>query len=143
MRFVKWMASAAAVAAVFAAAALMAAQTRPSAGASLEGTRWMVTVTPDEHARAKGEKPFEDTLVFESNKVTMTECAKHGFGASGFKQSKTKEGMSFQTTQESAAEGESTWKGDVSGDSIRGTMKWKKKDGAVLHYTFEGKKATG
>src|SRR5688500_5726768 len=96
--------TAAAVAAMVTVAALPAAQTRPAGGdsaASLAGTRWVVMVTPDEKAKAAGEKAFEDTLIFEGEKVTMTACEKAGFSASHYKQDKTKEGVSFQTTQES------------------------------------------
>ncbi|MGH9868117.1 MAG: hypothetical protein ACREAA_08140 [Candidatus Polarisedimenticolia bacterium] len=143
MRSGVWLVSAA-VAATVAVAALPAAQTRPmgDAAPSLAGTKWVVTVTPDEKAKAAGEKAFEDTIIFEGEMVTMTECKKAGFSGSNYKQGKTKEGVTFETTQESATEGKSTWKGEALGDSIRGTMKWKKKDGKTADFTFEGKKGS-
>ena len=37
---------------------------------------------------------------------------------------------------------ESSWRADNKGDSIKGKMICKKKDGTALNYSFEGKEAS-
>ena len=108
----------------------------------LDGTQWQVKVTPDEEAAKKGEKVFDDTLIFDAGKLTLTECVKYGFAASHYKAMRSTHGWSFISAQKSDAEGDMTCTADVVGDAIRGKMVWKKKDGTVLNYTFEGKKAS-
>lgn len=124
--------------------ATKAAQTAKTApGQSLEGSRWKVMVTPDEAAAAKGEKAFEDEMVFTGGKVTMTACVPYGFAPSDYKSDKAGEGWSFETTQASESSGTSEWKAKMTGDAVKGTLTWKKGKGEVYHYTFEGKKIPG
>lgn len=126
---------------LFAAGFARAAPVKLEATASpLEGTRWQVKVTPDEAATSAGEKVFDDTLVFDGGKVSMSECVKAGFGATPYSVSPSDRGWSFRTEQTSRKEGKSTWAADIEGDSIKGTLTRTKKKDTVLHYTFEGKK---
>ena len=106
----------------------------------LEGTRWAVIVTPDEAAISKGEKIYNDTLVFSGSKVTMTECVAYGFGPSAYTAAKSGDSWSFSTDQVSEKEGKTRWAAEMKGDSVKGTLVWTKKDGTVFNYAFGGKK---
>src|SRR5437879_5417108 len=99
-----------------------AATTAPSttAGASwLDGTRWIIKVTPDQEAREKGEKAFDDVIVFDGGKVSMTACVKVGFAASDYRTGRASTGkMGFLAKQRSETEGDSEWSGMMEGGSI-------------------------
>ena len=120
------------------APALAATQTAPAS--PLDGTAWAVKVTPDEAAMKKGEKVFDDVIVFQSGRVAMSECVKVGFKSSSYTAEKAGDGWAFNTQQMSEKEGKTAWTGDIKGDTIKGRLVWTKKDGTVFNYTFEGKK---
>lgn len=122
--------------------ALAAGETAPAAGSPLEGTKWTVKVTPDESAAKAGEEPFEDTLVFDAGKVSMTVCMKYGFTASTYTAAKTEKSWSFKTNQTSEKEGKSAWTAEIMGDEIHGKMKWTKTNGTIVNYMFAGKKSS-
>ncbi len=107
----------------------------------LEGTSWTVKVTPDALAKKKGEKSFDDTLIFANGTVTMTACVKAGFAPSGYTASRAGEVWLFKTEQTSKKEGQTVWFASLSGSAIKGTMTWTKPDGTILHYAVEGKNA--
>ena len=107
----------------------------------LEGTRWTVKVSPDKAATAKGEKEFNDTLVFAANKVSMTECTTKGYKPSSYTVRKSgADGWKFTTDQVSETDGKTVWNADIQGTTIKGTVVCTKKDGTILNYTFDGKK---
>src|SRR5262249_36941207 len=56
----------------------------PAPAGPLDGSTWSVKVTPDDAAAKKGEKEFDDVIVFRGGKVTMSECVKAGFAASSY-----------------------------------------------------------
>ena len=118
---------------------LAAPAPKPAPTSELEGTKWTVKVVPDSKAAEKGESSFEDTIIFDGNKVQMTECAKYGFQPSPYSIEKHGEKLSFSTDL-IAKLGKSVWSGDIKGNSIKGKTKWTKEDGTVLNYTFEGSK---
>lgn len=113
-----------------------------SATSALDGSTWSVKLTPDASSAEKGEKPFKDDLAFENGQVTMSACAKSGFAPSGYSASTEGSAWSFDTKQISPDQGETAWTGNISGDSITGSMVWTKKDGAIINYNYEGKKAS-
>ena len=119
------------------ASATTAASTLP-----LNGTRWGVKVVPDTQATERGEKPFTDILIFKDGKVTMSACVKYGYAASPYTLSPAGEHWAFKTEQVSEKDGKTVWIGDITGNTIKGTLAWtKKSDGVAYYYTFEGKKA--
>ena len=134
---------------LLAAGAAGAAETQPEKpgmagmpGTPLDGSTFNVNVRPDKAAAAKGEKAFDDTIVFAGGKVEMTECVKYGFAASKYTAAKKAEGRwAFTTEQSSDPSGKSVWHGVIEGSAVKGTLVWTKKDGTVLHYSFDGKKA--
>jgi len=107
----------------------------------LEGSRFDVKVVPDEAAARRGEKAFDDALVFLGGKVAMTECEKAGFDASPYSVTSSGTGWKFRTEQKSDREGKSVWTAEILEDTIRGKLTWTRKDGTVLEYTFDGKRA--
>lgn len=120
------------------AASQPGAAQEPSA---LEGTTWMVKVTPDTMAVQKGEKPFDDSLIFKDGKVTMSACVKMGFAPSSYSVIPSAAGVSFTTHQVSTDQGTTRWTGTFTGQVVTGTMTLTRKDSSSSHYIFEGKKA--
>lgn len=117
--------------------AVVAAEMTPKT-VSLDGSSWKVVVTPDPAAAQKGEKPFDDTLVFKDGKVSMTTCMKYGFEASSYTAMEAEKGVKFKTEQVSKSEGHSQWKATIEGDKLTGKMSWKKSDGTMLQYSVTG-----
>ena len=52
--------------------------------ASLEGSTWKIELVPDAQAKAQGEKPGKDTLIFKKGQLTSTGCVRYGFKASPY-----------------------------------------------------------
>ena len=119
-----------------------AASTHAAVSSPLEGTTWPVIVTPDAMAAQKGEKPFDDSLIFKDGKVTMSACVKMGFAPSAYTTIPAGSSWSFTTRQVSPGQGTTRWMATFAGEAVKGTMTWTKQDGTALHYTFDGKKAT-
>lgn len=107
---------------------------------TLDGTTWKIKVVPDAVSAEKGEKEFEDELVFAEGKVTLTACVSYGFEASVYRV-EIKDGVPrWKTEQVSDREGTARWMGKIDGDIVTGKLRWTKKDGTELKYTFAGKK---
>lgn len=124
-----------------AAGAAQAVPVKLEATASpLEGSRWQVKVSPDEAATEKGEHPFDDTIVFQGGKVSMSECVKVGFEATPYSVTKSGTGWSFRTEQFAAKLGTTVWTAEIEGSTIRGKLVSTKNDGNILVYSFDGKK---
>ncbi len=119
-----------------------ATSTPPATVSPLEGTTWPVTVTPDALTKQTGEKLFEDALSFKNGKVTMSACAKMGFAPSTYTTIPASGSWSFTTRQVSTDQGTTRWMATFTGEAVKGTMTRTKKDGNILRYIFEGKKAT-
>ncbi len=114
---------------------------KQQATSPLEGTIWSVKVTPDAIATQNGEKPFDDSLIFKDGRITMSACAKMGFAPSSYTALPAGAVQSFTTHQMSLDQGTTRWTGTFTGETVKGTMVWTKKNGAALHYSFEGKNA--
>jgi hypothetical protein len=121
--------------------ALLASANVAMAGKDLFQGKWKVTVTPDEDSRKAGEKEFADTLVFDGNKFTATECEKEGFKAVEYEIDQRAHGPAkFTATATSEKQGKAAWGGTAVVKEITGTLVWTKKDGSVMNYTFKGSK---
>ena len=108
----------------------------------LEGSRFEVKVTPNEWAAQNGEKSSDDTLEFEGGRVSMGGSVRSGFYASPYSLTISGSVWAFRTEQYSKKEGRSEWTGEIREDSIKGELTRTKKDGTVLHFTFDGKKVS-
>ncbi len=122
--------------------AVMGTLNAAAASSGLEGTTWKVRVIPDQAAAKQGEKPFNDALIFQDGKVTMSACVKSGFAASAYTASSSNKGWDFKTQQASKKAGQTVWTATITGHTIKGAMVWTKNNGTVLHYAVEGKQAT-
>jgi len=110
--------------------------------AVLDGTSWKVQVEPDAMAKEKGEKEFDETLIFADGSLSATARQQIGFAASSYAVTpdpKSKD-MTFTTEQRSEHEGTTTWTGTIHEDHVEGKMIWKKANGSILTFTFKGEK---
>ena len=108
--------------------------------AVLDGTSWQVDVKPDQMAQDKGERQFKETLTFADGKISLN-SPKVGFAASPYTVSKSGEkNLTFKAERSSAGEGSSIWTGVVHDNNIEGKLIFTMNDGAVLTYTFKGRK---
>ena len=108
--------------------------------ASIEGTTWKVQLAPDAQAKAQGEKPGKDTLIFRKGQFTSTGCVRYGFKASNYTADQGQALVTWVSDQQSKRQGQMHWEGTVNKDAIRGTMSWKRPDGKLFNYTFSGKR---
>jgi len=106
----------------------------------LDGTKWKIKATPDAEAKAAGEKSFKDSLSFQDNKVTMSECMKYGFGPSTYQASKNDGGSTWSTDQTSDKKGTMHWDGTTHDDKTDGSILSTKMDGKQHKYNFTGSK---
>lgn len=120
------------------AAAPAATQTAPAS--PLDGSAFAVKVTPDEAAMKKGEKVFDDVILFKNGMVAMSACVKKGFKPSTYTAEMTGDVWSFATEQTSQKHGKSNWTAEIKADGIKGRMVWTKPDGTVTNYGFEGRR---
>ncbi len=116
-----------------------AAESREAQLSPLDGTRWAITMTPDEAAEQAGEKPSDDILMFEEGRMVSSECMRYGFETSPYSGEQVDGQITFETEQESRKEGTMQWSGQATDKAIKGTVVWKKRKGKPLNYQFEGK----
>ena len=103
----------------------------------IEYGTWMVRITPDADAVAKGEKASEDKLVLYQGVFRSDGFALHGFASVAY----TMKDNAFTVDMESGNNGKIHWSGMINGDSIAGRMIWTTKDGTALNYTYSGTRA--
>ena len=103
--------------------------------------KWSVKIEPDEDARRAGEKPFDDTLIFDSGKFASEACKKHGFKETEYEEDTRRFGpATFKAEPASENEGKAKWIGTLTADQISGEMTWTKKNGSIVHYLYKGEK---
>ena len=105
-----------------------------------EGTKWKVTVTPEDGSA--GEKEFQTVLEFKGGKFTSSECAKVGYKPVEYKEEMSPGGLAASFTAEPVSEkdGKAKWHGNVTAGEMRGEMTLTKKDGTVVEYTIKGER---
>ena len=105
-----------------------------------EGTKWKVTVTPEDESG--GAKEFQTVIEFKGGNFTSSECAKAGFKPVEYKEEMSPGGLaaSFTAESQSEKEGKAKWHGNVTAGEMRGEMTWTKKDGTVVEYTIKGER---
>lgn len=106
--------------------------------APLNDTDWYVHVLPDDAAKRQGAEPFEETLSFDRGALASKHFKELGFGSTSYSTTESSGRVSFRSKKASLDHGKLLWTGEVSKDTMRGTLTWTKQDGAVLRYTFEG-----
>lgn len=108
------------------------------AASPLDGTQWRVELTP------KGATiPFHvDRVRFEEGNFTSAIFAPKGFSMSRYTLTEKTGGAVWTTTQKSPTEGTLSWRGELKGESMNGTLSWEQPDGKIESYTFTGRKVT-
>ena len=109
--------------------------------APLDGTTWKVDVTPDDMAKAKGEKEYKEVLTFSNGEVSMNEGRKLGFSSASYDVTQTGEKeLTFKTEMSSDNSGRSIWTCTIHDKKIEGKVILTRRGGAVMTYTFKGDK---
>ena len=106
----------------------------------MDGTRWKVTVTPDEDSANKGAKEFDDELIFAEGQFTSTVLQAHGFRPGTYRFETEDEEVEWSADKQSDTGGKVGWGGRVNGKTTSGNFHWLKKDGSSLFFKFTGKK---
>ena len=107
---------------------------------ALDGTKWKVKVVPNQAAADKGEKEFDDELIFADGKFTSTALLKKGFKPAPYRGDIEPREAEFEVEQVSETNGVITWLGDVRGTNTMGRLQWRQKDGTRLAFEFSGTK---
>jgi hypothetical protein len=96
---------------------------------------WKITLNPDDGIG----KSIEDMLTFKNDTLTSQTFEKRGFAAAAYElDSRRGPVAAFTATSTSEKEGALKWTGTTTGQDIRGSMTWTKKDGSSVSYTFTG-----
>ena len=108
-----------------------------------ESTKWNVKVTPDEEARGAGAKDFDEVLSFKGGQFAAIQyMAKKGFKPSTYEDDVRRMGPAGFTAEiKSDTDGTAKWSGIVTAAAIRGDLKWTKKDGTEMNFTYTGERA--
>jgi len=106
-----------------------------------ESTRWKIRVVPDDDARHAKAREFDDVISFKGSQFSSEYLGKLGFKAAPYEEDTRRFGpANFSAEQSSQTEGKVQWSGTVTAATINGQLKWTKKDGTELNYTFQGEK---
>ena len=113
----------------------LAFATQAHAKDPFEKTKWTIKAEP-----AEGDgKSFDDTISFQGGKFESKTLKAKGFEAATYEDNTTRAGLGgFKATLKSDKEGEAVWTGTVTATEIKGELKWTRKDGAVVSYTYTG-----
>lgn len=106
----------------------------------LDGTRWQITLVPEQDAAGKGAKAIEDKVSFADGKFSSAFFLARGFKPAKYKGETEINEAEFELEQTSKAEGVINWLGEIRRDEISGRLQWQKKDGTTWWYDFHGKK---
>jgi hypothetical protein len=96
----------------------------------LDGTTWIIDLTPMSGSKGKGEK---DTLSFSKGTVSSKNLVARGYAASNFSLRMLEDNTTYtwETMQVSDKEGKAFWRGDISSDGImRGVVSIRNKKNA-------------
>jgi hypothetical protein len=88
--------------------------------------------------KGKPETGVIEQLVFKDSIFDNLQCHQYGFTSTTYTATKDGDNISFIAEMPGFSEGIMTWTGLIIGDSIQGTMVWKKDGQADMYYTFVG-----
>ena len=108
------------------------------AASPLDGTQWRVEITPKD-----SEIPHHiDRLRFEKGKFTSIIFERKGFLTVPYTLTGKVGGpIAWKATQKSDTNGDLSWRGELQGDAMKGTLVWKQPDGTVINHSFIGSRA--
>src|SRR2546425_9571373 len=75
----------------------------------LDGTKWKVKVVPDKAGADRGEKEFDDELIFTDGKFTSTALLRKGFKSSKYNAEVEPHEAEFEVELVSATNGVAAW----------------------------------
>ncbi len=106
------------------------------AASVLDGTKWRVEMTP----KGSAIPQYIDRALFQDGNFTSVIFERKGFLTSRYTVTE-KEGslIVWEVTQTSEPEGTLSWRGELQGDAMTGTLRWIQADGTVVNHTFTGK----
>lgn len=109
----------------------------------LDGTKWTITAMPTADSLKKGERNFQDTLVFANSQLSLEKSEMSGFPASQYTTKLSKDRQTFAAALRSPKEGTAQYNGwlNQDRDRISGTIAWVRANGEKVTYTFDGNKA--
>src|SRR5437867_1272985 len=90
----------------------------------LDGTKWKVRLVPDKAAADKGEKEFDDELIFTDGKFTSTALLRRGFKPSKYHAEVEPREAEFEVQQVSETDGTADWHGEIRGTNTVGGLEW-------------------
>jgi hypothetical protein len=106
---------------------------------TVDGTSWTVEVHADQAAKEKGERDFNETIIFADGMMTTTKSKTMGFESTPYKATRSGEGKwDFTAEQVSKDQGRFVWTGTIHGDDAEGKLVWTKPDNSIITYTFDG-----
>lgn len=88
--------------------------------------------------KGKPETGVIEQIVFKDSIFDNLQCHQYGFVSTTYTATKDGENISFTAEMPGFSEGIMIWTGMIMGDSIHGTMVWKKEGQADMFYSFEG-----
>ena len=106
------------------------------AASPVDGTQWQIKLTT-----AAVRTSSEDRVQFDKGRFTSPLFQPKGFATSNYTLTEEQGGpVVWETMQTSEKEGTLSWRGELSGETMRGVASWRKRDGSVVNYTFTGRK---
>ncbi len=87
----------------------------------------------------KPETGVVEQIIFKDSIFDNLQCHEYGFTSTTYTGKKDGENYTFEAEMPSTSEGTMTWTGMIMGDSIHGTMVWKKAGQPDMFYAFNGK----
>ena len=106
----------------------------------LDGTRFKVKVVPDKATADKGEKGFEDELIFADGKFTSTALSRKGFKSTKYRAESESWEAEFEVELVSATNGVAVWIGEIRGTNALGGLQWIQKGRGDYMFEFNGTK---
>jgi hypothetical protein len=86
---------------------------------------------------------YVDQFRFEDGNFTSVIFARRGFSTSRYTFTEQGGGpLIWEATQTSETEGTLSWRGELEGDSMKGTVIGEQPDRTVVNHTFTGRKVT-
>jgi hypothetical protein len=98
---------------------------------ALDGTAWRI--------HAKGKSDTED-LIYVNGNFTSSGCVPYGFYTSPYASTKQDKTVGWTASQRNTAGEKMEWKGEASGDKIKGFYRYTDRRGKLFTEDWEGEK---
>ena len=110
--------------------------------AQLDGTRWMLELTP--LSGAEKVKAQKDTVTFDAKQVSSERLSKTGYPPSNYTLTIGDDGVPvWETMQTKEGEGVAFWRGEFHGTTMRGVLSKHPVKGVAEDFSFTGQEVGG